>query len=478
MHFPRILPALAFAIASLCAAGTAAAQSASTGCTPADPMLSQPPVGNTGVNSYADGGAAYAAGDGAAAVGLRDFAIGTNAYAGGDLTGATTACDMAIGDTAISLGFRTFALGVDAYADGSSSIAAGDSATAIGAMAAAFGPAASATADHATALGAAAMATTPDSVAVGFNSYADRGNSVSIGSDGSGPNGVPAFQRQLVNLAAGTAPFDAVNLSQLDTAGQAIAGWIGAGTAFDAAGGGAFTNPAFVLSNPYTPGNYTNVDDALTALDAAITDVSKQPGPVGPQGPAGPAGADGAQGPAGVAGATGPAGNNAVGGTGTDPLAVHYNAATRTDVTLAGAAGTQIHNVRAGVAGTDAANVSQIAEAVQSANTYTNLRAVDTLNEANAYTNAAVAGLNTRIDYALAASASAANAAAAVAAQDPAHRNRVAVSDGLASGVNAWTFMYQHKGDSGVTWNASVTGEQGGGSASERQVGVGIGYSW
>jgi hypothetical protein len=38
--------------------------------------------------------------------------------------------------------------------------------------------------------------------------------------------------------------------------------------------------------------------------------------------------------------------------------------------------------------------------------------------------------------------------------------------------------MYQHRSDKGVVWNASLTGEQGGGSAAERQVGVGVGFSW
>jgi len=144
----------------------------------------------------------------------------------------------------------------------------------------------------------------------------------------------------------------------------------------------------------------------------------------------------------------------------------------------AGNGPTTVRNVAAGVAPTDAANVSQLDEALRSANTYTDLRSIDTLNEANAYTDMRIAGLNARIDYALAAAASNANAAAAVAAQDPAHHNRVAVSDGLASGVNAWTTMYQHVTDAGVTWNVSLTGEQGGGSSSERQVGVGVGYSW
>jgi len=138
----------------------------------------------------------------------------------------------------------------------------------------------------------------------------------------------------------------------------------------------------------------------------------------------------------------------------------------------------QITNVAAGTQPFDAVNLQQLDEALRSANSYTDLRSIDTLNQADTYTDMRVGQLNLRVNYALAAAASNANAAAAVAAQDPDHHNRVAVSDGLASGVNAWTFMYQHKADSGVTWNISLTGEQGGGSSSERQVGVGVGYSW
>ena len=494
MHLRHHFVAIAFAILAAGICSTAYAQTAPTGCTPQDPMLSSPPVGTVGTGAYAGGGGAYAAGDNAAAEGLRDFAIGTNSFAGGSVGDATTACDFAIGDTAIAEGLRDLAVGVDAYANGGSSVAVGDTAAAnsvqatavgtgsiaTGAVSTAVGAWATATGDSSVAIGATAVAIGSGSIAIGSGSYADRDSVVSVGSDASGPSG--ALQRQLINLAAGTRPFDAVNVSQLDTAGSAVAAWIGGGAMFEAAGAGTFTPPTFVLTNPYTPGSYSTVSDALTALDSAVTAVSKQPGPqgpAGPEGPAGPAGATGATGATGPAGLQGPAGTNA-GGTGTDVLAVHYDSSARTSVTLdpAGNGPTTIRNVAAGVAPTDAANVSQIEEALESANTYTDVRSTETLNAANAYTDMRIGQLNLRVDYALAAAASNANAAAAVAAQDPAHRNRVAVSDGLASGVNAWTAMYQHITGAGVTWNVSLTGEQGGGSASERQVGVGVGYSW
>ncbi|MGH8111043.1 MAG: hypothetical protein ACREPL_03765 [Rhodanobacteraceae bacterium] len=88
-------------------------------------------------------------------------------------------------------------------------------------------------------------------------------------------------------------------------------------------------------------------------------------------------------------------------------------------------------------------------------------------------TNARIGQLDLRVNYALAAVASNANAAAVVAALDPEHHNRVAVRAGESSGVDAATIMYQHRGDSGMTRNASATSGSGG-----AQVGVGVGYSW
>jgi autotransporter adhesin len=437
---------------------------------------SLPPDPTTGVYPGSTGNYAVALGYGAVAAGNNAVAIGAGALAlmpsGVSIAGTAQQTDgVAIGSGADA---------VTAYA-----LAAGANSIAQGAYSVALGPWATAQADY--------------SVALGEGSVANRVLTVSVGNDGS--NGQPAFTRSIANVSAGVYPFDAVNLSQLNAGGGAIAAWIGAGAAFNGSGAGAFTAPTFVLSNPYTAGSYDTVSGAITALDDAITQVQKQPGPAGPQGPAGPAGPQGPtggtgpQGPAGPQGPTGgpgptgpqgPAGKNGTngkdgsngGGTGADPRAVHYDSTTGDDVTLQGAGGTTVHNVAAGVAPTDAANVSQIDEALQSANTYTDMRSIDTLNQANAYTDMQVGRLNLRVNYALAAAAASANAAAAVAAQDPSHHNRVAVSDGLASGMNAWTVMYQHRNDAGMTWNVSMTGEQGGGSSSERQVGVGVGYSW
>ncbi|MCP8472834.1 YadA-like family protein [Pseudomonas sp. ZM24] len=90
--------------------------------------------------------------------------------------------------------------GIDAVAGGAGAVASGDNSAAIGTRAHASG-------HNATALGNGANAQGANSVALGANSVADRANSVSVGSAGN--------ERQITNVAAGTQPTDAVNVSQL-----------------------------------------------------------------------------------------------------------------------------------------------------------------------------------------------------------------------------------------------------------------------
>ncbi|WP_175785597.1 YadA-like family protein [Burkholderia ambifaria] len=87
--------------------------------------------------------------------------------------------------------------------------ASGSKSTAGGAGAVASG-------NGSTALGNGAKASGNDSVALGAGSVADRDNSVSVGA--------PGHERQITNVAPGTAPTDAVNLGQLNTALNQTAG--------------------------------------------------------------------------------------------------------------------------------------------------------------------------------------------------------------------------------------------------------------
>ncbi|CAD9228068.1 putative Adhesin [Burkholderia cenocepacia] len=74
----------------------------------------------------------------------------------------------------------------------------------------------------------------------------------------------------------------------------------------------------------------------------------------------------------------------------TDTNAIHYDSTTAT-ATLAGPNGTELKNVAAGTTGTSAANVNQVnqaqAAAVSQSKTYTDTKAVETLQSANQYTD-------------------------------------------------------------------------------------------
>ena len=163
----------------------------------------------------------------------------------------------------------------------------------------AVGGGASSGGTRAISIGANATASATDSVALGGNSIADRVNSVSVGS---GTN-----QRQIINLARGTADTDGVNVSQLKGVTTVI-------------GGGAGLNPDGTVKAPSISvgGNtYNNVTDAITAIDIEA-------------------------------------------GTG-NPLSVVYDDAKKEAVTLnKGGAPVTVSNVKGGIADTDAVNVKQL----------------------------------------------------------------------------------------------------------------------
>jgi|GEM_PF-677181 len=93
---------------------------------------------------------------------------------------------------------------VSADSNGTQPVASGQRATAGGNGSVASG-------SSSTAVGNGAQATGSNSVAVGADAVADRDNTVSVGSAGK--------ERQITNVAAGTADTDAVNVSQLKSAG-------------------------------------------------------------------------------------------------------------------------------------------------------------------------------------------------------------------------------------------------------------------
>lgn len=83
-----------------------------------------------------------------------------------------------------------------------------------------------------------------------------------------------AGDRRLTGVGAGTDANDAVNLTQLRSAGNAVAASLGGGAGFDPATG-AYRGPSYTVAGT----SYTTVDHAITALDSLS--VQYVPGPTG-----------------------------------------------------------------------------------------------------------------------------------------------------------------------------------------------------
>ncbi len=174
--------------------------------------------GPPGSAPQATGQGAYASGYGSVADGANTTAIGNGAQAlfeGGTAIGANA---LAGADPTTAVGFSAQATGNNASAFGGFAVASGESATAIGESAVASG-------DGATALGRGAVASAANSVALGVDSVAARGaqtNYAALGlttpqtSAGEVSVGAAGAARQITNVAAGSAPTDAVNVAQLE----------------------------------------------------------------------------------------------------------------------------------------------------------------------------------------------------------------------------------------------------------------------
>jgi hypothetical protein len=283
------------------------------------------------------------------------------------------------------------------------------------------------------------------------------------------PNAAEFGGRVLSGVGDGIELQDGVTVNQLN---RVMAGYGGGASLL----GGIYVPPSYTFISGAT---YTNVGSALADLDGRVNTLetapsgSGVPGPVGPTGPQGPKGDPGQD------------GKDATGGNSTDALAVHYDDASQSQVTLAGADGTTISNVKAGVAETDAANVGQVQQAINTANsytdnqvniakdwakTYTDAQAAHTLHDANAYTDMRFGQIGDRISR-IAALSSASSNLASNYRNTP---NSIAAGLGWSGGHNALSVGFRHVSHDGrMSWSVS-----GGVSGSERTVGMGIGYGW
>ena len=153
-----------------------------------------------------------------------------------------------------------------------------------------FGHQGKATHEQSTVLGAYGTADAKCTT-IGYASHCEEDNTTSFGRDGD--------TRRLTNVSDGRDDTDAANMRQLNavdlrvTQTQSVvasqASYFGGGASYNPSTG-INTAPSFALSM----GTYTNVYDALLALDARIEESGT--GETGPQGPSGPTGQTGADG--------------------------------------------------------------------------------------------------------------------------------------------------------------------------------------
>jgi trimeric autotransporter adhesin len=166
----------------------------------------------TGTDSVAAGPRAIASGDGSVAIGDNSQATNTGAIAIGQNSVSSGVNSIAIGAGAIATG--SVALGAGAQA-GNGSAAFGDNAIALASQqGTALGNGATVTANRGVALGAGAQATR-----AGMNGATEKYSNVAVTStEGAVSVGSTGNERQITNVAGGTADTDAVNVRQLDAA--------------------------------------------------------------------------------------------------------------------------------------------------------------------------------------------------------------------------------------------------------------------
>lgn len=301
------------------------------GLVAADGALAKNEVSLNGANpatraAIAVGAGSTANGGDTISVGLKAFANADNAVAIGSYAQTSDGgkYSVAMGSQATTQASESVAIGAKVAANAANALAVGSNTSAAGTNSVALGNSALVRpgADNSIAIGMGAEIArdVKDAIALGMNaivakdahggvalgegSVANRANAVSIGSS--------SVQRQIINVAAGTAQTDAVNIGQLKGA-------------IDALGGGAAIGSDGNIAAPtYTVGNkdYHNVGAALDALASA-----------------------------------------------TDPNAVAYDDASKTVVTFSGEGGTRLKNVKAGAItaeSSDAINGSQLHGMAQS----------------------------------------------------------------------------------------------------------------
>ncbi|EDZ99680.1 YadA domain protein [Burkholderia sp. H160] len=396
----------------------------------------------------------------------------------------------------------------DALADGTHALAVGSNASATGTDATAFGTSASARAMGSTAIGAGAVAAADSALAIGYNASALAANSVALGQGsiadraGTVSVGSPGNERQITNVAAGTADTDAVNVAQLKAVSDqnsATAAKLDGAVMYDTNADGSINRNSVTLGGDTTDGTVIhNVADGVQASDAvnlgqlnaalegainnaaigsgsALFTAAGESATESAQASGSHAIAAGANAQASGANAIA-AGANAV-ASGNNATAVGAAASASADNSVAlgqgsvadrantvsvGAAGQerQITNVAAGVRGTDAVNVNQLQQGVSGA-----------ISEANRYTDDQIRSARRDSYGGTAAALAMAGLPQAVL---PGH-GMVAMAGGTYGGQSALAISVSQLSDTGK-WIYKVQGSTD--SRGQFGASIGVGMHW
>ncbi|MFM0306008.1 YadA family autotransporter adhesin, partial [Paraburkholderia sediminicola] len=331
------------------------------------------------------------------AVGAESIAVGPTTVVNGDngvgigngaIVQQTAPGGVAIGEAANSGQADAIALGSGANATGPQSIAQGANAVASASGGTAIGSGANSSAADALALGSGSSATFANSVALGAGSATTVGaltNYIAYGlsSPQSSVGEVNVGNRQITGVAAGKAPTDAVNVSQLSAVASQLTSLI---TNNNSGGSGPFTSSPGPSSQPASSGS----NSSAGGLGAVASGTNSSAVGNGSQ-------ATGNNATAVGTGAVSSGSNSAA-------VGADSNDSGRANVVSVGSATSQrqVTNVAAGTEGTDAVNVNQLNAGISQANSYTDSR-VDALQgninslARNAYSGIAAATALTMI---------------------------------------------------------------------------------
>ncbi|MFJ4195732.1 YadA-like family protein [Pseudomonas sp. NPDC089534] len=200
-------------------------------------------------------------------------ATSTDAVNGSQLFATNQTVDNLVNNGAGIKYFHSNSTLADAQANGQDSVAMGPGAISGGTNSIALGNGATASFANSIALGAASSATgsTLGNAAYGVGGTATVGGEVNIANGADG--------RRLTGLAAGSSATDAVNVSQLNKAGQDTATALGGGATLDA-NTGSWTAPSYSTNSISATGANTgplvsnNVGAALTNLNTSVTNTA------------------------------------------------------------------------------------------------------------------------------------------------------------------------------------------------------------